>query len=81
MTGDVKADIVSVNAAKGTVTSLAIADGKMPNVRGLGAKDAMYLLEMHGLKARINGYGRVVEQSPAPGTVVRQNRTVYIRLQ
>ncbi|MEN8696506.1 MAG: PASTA domain-containing protein [Bacteroidia bacterium] len=53
----------------------------MPNVRGLGAKDAMYLLEMHGLKARINGYGRVVEQSPAPGTVVRQNRTVYIRLQ
>ncbi|MDA8930869.1 transpeptidase family protein [Bacteroidia bacterium] len=81
MTGDVKVDIVSVNAAKGTVTSLAIADGKMPNVRGLGAKDAMYLLEMHGLKARINGYGIVVEQSPAPGTVVRQNRTVYIRLQ
>ncbi len=77
---EVNTDIVSIDAASGAVSGVATRDGTMPNVKGLGAKDAIYLLELYGLKPRMNGYGRVMEQSPEPGTAIQPNRTVYIRL-
>jgi cell division protein FtsI (penicillin-binding protein 3) len=77
---EVNTDIVSINAVAGSASGVVVRDGKMPNVKGMGAKDAIYLLELNGLQPRINGYGRVMEQSPEPGTRVQANRTVYIRL-
>lgn len=77
---EVNSDIVQINAATGTVVGVLVRDGKMPNVKGLGAKDAVYVLELNGFKTKITGYGRVVEQSPKPGLAVQPNRTVYIRL-
>jgi len=52
----------------------------MPNLRGLGAKDAVYVAELNGLRAKINGYGRVMEQSPKPGERISKNQIIYIRL-
>ncbi len=77
---EVNTELVQINAAEGTVTGISKSDGKMPNVKGLGAKDAVYVLEINGLKAKISGYGRVVEQSPEPGVPIYENRTVYVRL-
>ncbi|PCJ65560.1 MAG: cell division protein [Bacteroidetes bacterium] len=77
---EVNDEIISINASNGSVQGLVIPDGKMPNVKGLGAKDAMYLLEISGLKPKISGYGRVVEQSPKKGVKIRNDQTVYIRL-
>lgn len=54
--------------------------GKVPNVRGLGAKDALYMLEACGLKVQLTGKGRVVSQSLSPGTAVRKGQTVHLRL-
>ncbi|MFA5327091.1 MAG: penicillin-binding transpeptidase domain-containing protein [Prolixibacteraceae bacterium] len=42
--------------------------GTVPDVIGMGANDAVYLLEKSGLKTEIKGFGRVFHQSPVPGT-------------
>lgn len=39
----------------------------IPEVLGMGASDAVYLLEKSGLKTKINGFGRVYRQSPQAG--------------
>lgn len=53
----------------------------VPNVRGMGARDAVYLLESRGIKAVISGRGAVVRQSLAPGARVRKGMTCYLTLQ
>ncbi len=39
----------------------------VPDVRGMGARDAVYLLEKSGLRVDLNGSGKVVSQSLRPG--------------
>lgn len=57
----------------------SIARNTIPNVVGMGARDAVYLLENEGLKVRIRGIGKVKQQSIKPGTeAVGQN--IYLRL-
>jgi beta-lactam-binding protein with PASTA domain len=42
--------------------------GLLPEVIGMGASDAVYLLEKAGYKTKINGFGRVFRQVPSAGT-------------
>lgn len=42
--------------------------GLLPDVIGMGAGDAVYLLEKAGYKTKTDGFGRVFRQSPRPGT-------------
>jgi len=44
----------------------------VPNVKGMGARDAIYILENFGLKVEIEGCGKVVSQSIPPKT--RRNK-------
>lgn len=44
----------------------------MPDVTGMGARDAVYIIESRGLKTRIEGRGKVTGQSIAPGQPVRK---------
>jgi len=55
-------------------------DGYMPDVRGMGASDAVSLLEERGLKVVLNGYGRVRSQSIPHGTSYIKGSTVVIEL-
>lgn len=50
----------------------------MPDVKGMGARDAVYLLESRGVKVRINGRGKVIRQSKQPG--IKLNRGELIQL-
>ncbi len=60
--------------------SRTVKPNLVPNVVGMGLRDAIFLLENSGLKVRINGQvGKVREQSVRPGTRAR-GQTVYIRL-
>ncbi|MDZ4795651.1 MAG: penicillin-binding protein [Bacteroidota bacterium] len=52
----------------------------MPNVRGMGLKDAVYLLENMGLKVAIRGRGKISMQSVAPGTALAKGITVILEL-
>lgn len=52
----------------------------MPNVVGMGARDALYLLEQRGLKVKLEGRGRVIEQSVPAGDKVKRKQTVTLRM-
>lgn len=56
------------------------SNGKVPNVKGLGAKDAVYLLELYGLNVSISGKGKVHSQSIAPNSKVHKGQTIYLTL-
>lgn len=53
--------------ARVEVTPLEVTAGRMPDVRGMGLKDALFLLERQGLRVSVSGSGAVAGQSPAPG--------------
>ncbi len=52
----------------------------VPNVLGMGLKDALYILENRGLQVRVQGNGMVKRQSLAPGTRAFQGSTIVIEL-
>ena len=53
--------------------------GLVPNVMGMGLRDALYLLENSGLRVRFTGVGKVRHQSLQPGAKA-QNQTCVIEL-
>lgn len=55
-------------------------DKLVPTVIGMGAKDAVYLLESKGLRVRLTGVGKVQRQSIAQGTTIKQGQTILIEL-
>lgn len=55
--------------------------GIMPNVKGMGLKDAMYLLGNAGLKTKVRGSGKVTSQSLAAGSRIGKGLMVEIELQ
>ena len=63
------------------ITTLDADPTRMPDVRGMGLKDALFLLERCGLSVGISGQGTVTRQSIAPGTGIKGNEKVEIRLQ
>ncbi len=56
------------------------AKGLVPNVVGMGAKDAVYNLEKHGIKVSINGRGTVKRQSVIPGTKITSGMKIVLDL-
>lgn len=52
----------------------------VPNVRGMGLRDALYLLENSGLKVGVFGTGMVQKQSIQPGSEVPKGSYVQIEL-
>jgi cell division protein FtsI (penicillin-binding protein 3) len=58
----------------------AILDKKVPNVSGMSAKDAVYLLESRGLIVRLVGRGQVYSQSIAPGQSLVKGQLIQIKL-
>ena len=52
----------------------------VPSVIGMGAKDAVYLLESKGLKVNISGVGKVHHQSIAQGSLLRKGQTIGLQL-
>ena len=57
-----------------------IVKGTVPNVKGMTAKDAIYLIEKAGMRAKIIGYGTVYKQSYAPGTPAYNEGVVELTL-
>ena len=54
--------------------------GLVPRVVGMGAKDAVYLMERAGLRVSLSGAGRVVRQSILPGQRARAGQSVVLTL-
>jgi cell division protein FtsI (penicillin-binding protein 3) len=54
--------------------------GLVPNVKGMGAMDALYLLENNGLRVSISGRGKVRSQSLKAGTKIQRGQNIALRL-
>jgi cell division protein FtsI (penicillin-binding protein 3) len=61
-------------------SGLKIEDMVMPDIRGVGLKDAMELLGKLKLNVVANGNGKVVMQSIQAGTSIAKGQTVYLTL-
>ena len=44
-----------------------VEDGRMPDLRGLGLRDAVRILGTAGVSVKADGHGRITAQWPAPG--------------
>jgi cell division protein FtsI (penicillin-binding protein 3) len=58
----------------------AVSENRVPDVRGMGAKDAVYLLESSGLLVRVSGIGKVKTQSLLPGYKFKKGQTISLTL-
>jgi cell division protein FtsI (penicillin-binding protein 3) len=64
-----------------TVAGLENKNAKaIPDVRGMGLRDALDCLENKGVKVMTTGKGKVASQSLPAGTLIQKNMTVYIEL-
>ena len=54
--------------------------GTVPDVMGMGARDAIFNMENRGIKTRIVGRGKVIKQSLIPGTPVKKGAVCSLEL-
>jgi len=76
------AEYVAVANDTMTVFVQGVTDvpGTVPDVVGMGAGDAVYLLEKNGLATKINGFGRVFRQSLKPGMPIAKGEIISLEL-
>ena len=55
--------------------------GTVPDVIGLGARDAVYQMESRGIRTQIYGRGKVVKQTLIPSTLIKKGATCSITLE
>jgi cell division protein FtsI (penicillin-binding protein 3) len=66
--------------------SVAVLNGKsinrnqMPDLKGMGLKDALYILEQMDVKVSPSGIGKVKRQSIAAGTTLQKNQNLILEL-
>jgi cell division protein FtsI (penicillin-binding protein 3) len=70
----------SANSNKILLAENEITAGVVPDVTGMGLKDAMYLLESLGVKVNAVGRGNVTRQSIAAGQIVSKGMSITIEL-
>ena len=72
----------SVNSDSGryVMNYVEYADGIVPDVRGMGASDALYLLERMGMRVSIEGVGKVKTQVPSRNTRFRKGDRIQLTL-
>ncbi len=73
---------IKIESKDSTVTVKPVVNNgeTMPDVIGMGARDAMYILESSGVRVRISGKGKVKRQSIQPGMTIRKGTSCLIEL-
>ena len=62
------------------LNDILVEPNSVPRVIGMGAKDAVFLLEQSGLRVSMTGSGKVVSQSIAEGDKQAKGKTIRITL-
>ena len=52
----------------------------IPDVKGMGLRDALYMLESMDLRVTVKGSGKVRSQEPEPGSPIKKAETIAIQL-
>jgi len=72
---------LGVKGAQKARTSQKTAMGVIPDLTGMGARDAVFALESRGVKAVIRGKGKVKSQSIYSGTAVKQGMVCDVMME
>lgn len=62
------------------MNAFAVLPQSMPDLKGMGLKDAIHLLESRGVRVQVKGKGKVTAQSVAPGSPIQQGMWVLVEL-
>ncbi len=62
------------------VEPLKVYKNRLPDLHGMGAKDAMFLLGQMGLRVQVTGRGKVTAQNIAAGSAVKKGQLIQIKL-
>ena len=62
------------------IRTVQVNKGVMPDLKGFGLKDALYLLEQSGIEAEISGRGKIATQSIEAGAVIKKGMVVKLEL-
>ncbi len=57
-----------------------VVKGMVPNVKGMGATDAVYLLENNGMRVSVRGRGKVKSQSVKAGSKIQRGQSIVLVL-
>jgi len=71
---------LGINKEKVAMGDLDVVEGRIPDVTGMGARDAVYHLERQGVKVKLHGTGYVSRQSIAPGTSIQNGMVCTLEL-
>ncbi len=71
---------VSSDSGAYVIKPVMFKDGLVPDVHGMGASDALYLLESMGMRVSVSGVGRVKSQTPAKNTRFRKGDKIQLTL-
>jgi cell division protein FtsI (penicillin-binding protein 3) len=52
----------------------------IPDVKGMGLRDALYMLESMDLRVAVKGSGKVRSQEPEPGSPIKRSETILLQL-
>ena len=63
------------------VQPITVSNKVIPDLCGMGAKDAVYILENMGFNVQVQGRGKVISQNMKPGTYLKKGSSVMINLQ
>ena len=72
--------ILSYEPAAGATALIDSFSELMPDLTGLGPRDALYALEQRGVKVKLKGRGRVIGQYPKAGEALRPDQLTYLQL-
>jgi cell division protein FtsI (penicillin-binding protein 3) len=61
-------------------SELSVKKGLIPDVTGMGLRDAVFLLENKGLKVSYSGIGSVIKQIPEQGTPYTAGQKIILKL-
>lgn len=80
--GDIRQQYASASIAGKNVrfTQVFTSESSVPDVTGMGARDAIYALESRGLRTRIKGRGKVISQSISAGTKAEKGHVITLEL-
>ncbi|MCH5178625.1 MAG: transpeptidase family protein [Prevotellaceae bacterium] len=71
---------VHVNNKHAQIQTEQIDDDIVPNLTGMGLRDALFFLEKRHLKVKVKGVGKITEQSLPSGHKIRPNETIILTL-
>ena len=72
--------VSAINGNEVCFTALEYDFDHIPDLKGMGLRDAVYEIERRGMKAKVKGVGKVVQQSLQAGTSNQEGQIIEIVL-